>query len=135
MITYSETSPANSAPTVLVLDPMHQDALAHLGIWSKPVYDPQRRDWRHAGRDAAGLIVRHPIAADDLAFLPTLAAIVRAGSGLDGIPLDYARSRGIEVRNTPGVNADAVAEYVFAAILHAARSPSLFDTINDADAF
>jgi D-3-phosphoglycerate dehydrogenase len=47
-----------------------------------------------------------------------LKAIIRAGVGLDNIDLDYAKSRGIEVRNTPAASSNAVAEltigYLFA---------------------
>ena len=120
-------------PVVLVLDPIHESGLAALAAWADVVHDPERRQWRQPGglddaqRIATGLIVRGPVTADDLARLPNLRCIVRAGAGVDGIPLTVAQARGIEVTNTPGANADGVAEYVFAALLHAARALDRYD--------
>lgn len=39
-----------------------------------------------------------------------LSLIVRAGVGLDNIDVDYARSMGVEVKNTPTASSSAVAE-------------------------
>ena len=50
-----------------------------------------------------------------------LKLIVRAGTGTDNIDSDYARLRGVEVMNTPGVSAQAVAELVFAHIFSLSR--------------
>ena len=50
-----------------------------------------------------------------------VAAVARAGAGVNNIPLDdYARD-GVVVFNTPGANANAVKELVFAGMLLAAR--------------
>lgn len=46
-----------------------------------------------------------------------LKIIVRAGIGLDNIDLDYADSRGIEVRNTPFATSITVAEYTLSQML------------------
>ena len=47
-----------------------------------------------------------------------LKLIIRGGVGLDNIDVDYARSKGIEVRNTPSASSNSVAEltvgYLFA---------------------
>ncbi len=53
--------------------------------------------------------------------LPGLRLIVRAGAGYDTIDTKYARRRNIDVMNTPGANANAVAEEVVAMMLAAAR--------------
>jgi len=50
-----------------------------------------------------------------------LTIIARAGSGLDNIDVDYARSRGIKVINAPEALSTAVAELVFGLILCLAR--------------
>ncbi len=50
-----------------------------------------------------------------------LRLIVRAGVGLDNIDVEYAQSRGIEVRNTPGASTNSVAELTLGHILSLAR--------------
>lgn len=44
---------------------------------------------------------------------PNLKVIARAGVGLDNIDVDYAKSKGIAIYNTPGASSNAVAELVF----------------------
>ncbi|MBU0975625.1 MAG: NAD(P)-dependent oxidoreductase [Patescibacteria group bacterium] len=51
-----------------------------------------------------------------------LKYILKAGVGLDKIDLKICQTRGIEVINAPGSNANAVAEYVICTIIFAARS-------------
>ncbi|MCD7954983.1 MAG: 3-phosphoglycerate dehydrogenase family protein [Lachnospiraceae bacterium] len=50
-----------------------------------------------------------------------LAAIARAGAGVNNIPLDRCTEQGIVVFNTPGANANGVKELVLAGMLLAAR--------------
>ena len=62
------------------------------------------------GADAPdGILVR---SADLLntTFKDNLLAIARAGAGVNNIPLDRCSEQGIVVFNTPGANANAVAE-------------------------
>lgn len=69
-------------------------------------------------RDSAVLIVRsEKVTPDIMDLLPELKLIVRAGAGYDNIDIKYARRHGIDVMNTPGANANAVAEEVVAMIL------------------
>jgi len=49
--------------------------------------------------------------------LPKLKVIIRAGAGYDTIDVKHARRRGVDVMNTPGANANAVAEEVVAMVL------------------
>lgn len=51
-----------------------------------------------------------------------LKAIVRGGVGLDNIDVDYARSKGVQVLNTPTASTDAVAELTIGYIFSLARS-------------
>ena len=51
----------------------------------------------------------------------SVLAVARAGAGVNNIPLDDYASKGIVVFNTPGANANAVKEMVFAGMLLAAR--------------
>jgi len=48
-----------------------------------------------------------------------LKLIIRGGVGLDNIDLDYAKEKGIEVRNTPEASSIAVAEIAFTHMLAA----------------
>ena len=45
---------------------------------------------------------------------PDLKMIGRGGVGMDNIDVEYARSKSIEVFNTPGASSNSVAELVFA---------------------
>jgi phosphoglycerate dehydrogenase-like enzyme len=61
------------------------------------------------------------IDAELLENAPNLKLIVRAGSGVDNIDLDYASQRGIEFHRIPGPGAEAVAEIAFAFMLALSR--------------
>ena len=50
-----------------------------------------------------------------------LKVIGRAGVGMDNIDVEYARSKGIAVVNTPAASSLSVAELVFAHLLSGAR--------------
>ena len=52
----------------------------------------------------------------------SVLAIARAGAGVNNIPIPLCSSRGIVVFNTPGGNANAVKELVFAALLISSRN-------------
>ncbi|MBQ1961329.1 MAG: hypothetical protein II349_07380 [Akkermansia sp.] len=72
--------------------------------------------------DAAGLIVRsEKVTSDIIDAMPSLKCVIRAGAGFDNIDYVYARTKGIDVMNTPGANSNAVAEEVVAMILAAYR--------------
>ena len=53
---------------------------------------------------------------------PNLKVIARGGVGMDNIDVDYARSKGIQVMNTPAASSESVAELVFAHLFSLARS-------------
>ncbi len=76
--------------------------------------------------EADGILVR---SADmhALEFSPRLAAIARAGAGVNNIPIQRCADSGIVVFNTPGANANAVKELVLGALILASRnlSPAL----------
>lgn len=52
---------------------------------------------------------------------PNLKMIARAGVGMDNIDVEYARSKGIKVINTPKASSLAVAELVMAQVFNLAR--------------
>ena len=77
--------------------------------------------------DADALLVRSA-ALHDMEFSDKLAAIARAGAGVNNIPLERCAEQGIVVFNTPGANANGVKEAVIAGLLLASRD--LADGIN-----
>ena len=58
----------------------------------------------------------------DMEIPQSLAAIGRAGAGVNNIPLSAMSARGIPVFNAPGANANAVKELAVAGMLIAARN-------------
>ena len=52
----------------------------------------------------------------------TVAAVGRAGAGVNNIPIDAMSKRGVPVFNAPGANANAVKELAVAGLLIAARN-------------
>ena len=68
-----------------------------------------------------GILVR----SADLHEVPlpdSLLAIARAGAGTNNIPIDKCTAAGIVVFNTPGANANAVAELVIGALVAGSRN-------------
>ena len=61
-------------------------------------------------------------AMHDMEFGEQLQAIGRAGAGVNNIPIDRCSREGIVVFNTPGANANAVAELVIAGLLMSGRN-------------
>lgn len=73
--------------------------------------------------DINALVVRSAtkVRKDLIDACPSLKAIGRAGVGMDNIDVDYARSKGIQVFNTPAASSSSVAELVFAHLFGAVR--------------
>jgi len=72
--------------------------------------------------DADAAIVRSDIIdAEVLEQAKKLKVVVRAGAGYDNIDTAAAKAKGIAVMNTPGQNANAVAELVFGMLVYVAR--------------
>ncbi|MEE0801673.1 MAG: phosphoglycerate dehydrogenase [Gemmiger sp.] len=71
--------------------------------------------------DAHGILVR---SADmhSMELPKSLLAIARAGAGTNNIPIDACTEQGIVVFNTPGANANAVAELVVGALICGSRN-------------
>ena len=57
----------------------------------------------------------------EMEFPASLAAIARAGAGVNNIPVENLTERGIVVFNTPGANANGVKELAICALVLAAR--------------
>jgi len=71
--------------------------------------------------DEADAVLVRSAAMHDMELPQDLAAIARAGAGVNNIPIDECTGKGIVVFNTPGANANGVKELVIAGMLLAAR--------------
>ena len=74
-----------------------------------------------SGYDALVVRSRTRVTAALIDRAPRLRLIIRAGVGLDNVDADYARARGIEVRNTPSASSRSVAELTIGYLLAMAR--------------
>ncbi len=74
-------------------------------------------------REYQGITVRSAtqVRKDLIDQCPDLKVIARGGVGMDNIDVEYAKSKGIAVINTPAASSESVAELVFAHILMIAR--------------
>ena len=76
-----------------------------------------------AVKDVDAMIVRSDkITAEVLDAAKNLKIVVRAGAGFDSIDCQYAKEKNVVVENTPGQNANAVAELVMGMLVYVARS-------------
>ena len=73
--------------------------------------------------DADAMIVRSDkVTPEVFDAAKNLKIVVRAGAGYDSIDTEYAKTKGVVVENTPGQNANAVAELVFGMLVFAVRN-------------
>ncbi|MBO4642014.1 MAG: 3-phosphoglycerate dehydrogenase [Bacteroidaceae bacterium] len=73
--------------------------------------------------DADALIIRSDkVDAEVLDAAKNLKIVVRAGAGYDNIDLDAATAHKVVAMNTPGQNANSVAELVFGLLVYAVRN-------------
>ncbi len=79
-------------------------------------------DFMAAVNEVDGLIVRSDLVDRDIIDAGgSLKVIIRAGAGYDNIDGRYAAEKGIVVMNTPGQNANAVAELAIGLALYGIR--------------
>ncbi len=73
--------------------------------------------------DVDAMIVRSDkVDAEVLDAASKLKIVVRAGAGYDNIDLEAATAHGVVAMNTPGQNANSVAELVFGMLVYAVRN-------------
>lgn len=76
-----------------------------------------------AVKDVDAMIVRSDkVTAEVLDAAKNLKIVVRAGAGFDSIDCQYAKEKNVVVENTPGQNANAVAELVMGMLVYVARN-------------
>lgn len=102
--------------------------LALLETFTLAEFDDLGREGKPRHDEIAGIVTRsnYRISRELIDQLPGLRIISTNGVGYDGIPLDYARQKGIVVTNTPEVLNEAVAEMavglLFALLRHIPRA-------------
>lgn len=83
----------------------------------------EQTELENAVRDADALIVRSDkVTADVIAAGPKLKIVVRAGAGYDNLDLEACTAAGVVAMNTPGQNANAVAELAIAMMIFMNRA-------------
>lgn len=87
---------------------------------------PAKSDLLIAVKDVDAMIIRSDIIDQEVVDVADqLKIIVRAGAGYDNVDLNACSKKQIVVMNTPGQNANAVAELVIGMMIYKARN--LFD--------
>ncbi len=83
----------------------------------------EKKQLLDAVADANAIIIRSDIIdAEVLDAAKELKIVVRAGAGYDNVDLAAATAHNVCVMNTPGQNANAVAELVFGMLVYAVRN-------------
>ena len=74
-------------------------------------------------QNVVGLLVRSAtqVRKELIDSCPGLKLIGRGGVGMDNIDVDYAKSKGLHVINTPAASSESVAELVFAHLFGSVR--------------
>ncbi len=83
----------------------------------------EKKQLLDAAADADAIIIRSDIIdAEVFAAAKNLKIVVRAGAGYDNVDLDAATKAGVCVMNTPGQNANAVAELALGLMVYGVRN-------------
>ena len=101
-----------------------KDALDNAGFNISTITIAQEQLANHIqSNDIAVLLVRSAttVRKDLIDRCPNLKIIGRGGVGMDNIDVEYARSKGINVINTPAASSSSVAELVFAHLYGGVR--------------
>lgn len=92
-------------------------------------YLPYQEITPQAVKDADVLLVRTRTRCDEALLDGSRCRFVGTATiGTDHIDMNYCRNRGIEVKNAPGCNAPAVAQYVLSSIGHWMKKEYIFNT-------
>ena len=83
----------------------------------------QKSDLLKAVAEADAIIIRSDLIDQEvIAAAKNLKIVVRAGAGYDNIDLEAATKHNVVAMNTPGQNANAVAELAFGLMVYMARN-------------
>jgi D-3-phosphoglycerate dehydrogenase len=111
---------------LLICDPTDPEAIAAMrqaGIEVDVRDDITPEELEAVIADYEGIVVRSrtKVRQPLIDRATNLGVIIRGGVGLDNIDVDYARSKGIQVRNTPAASSNSVAELTMGYLLALAR--------------
>jgi D-3-phosphoglycerate dehydrogenase / 2-oxoglutarate reductase len=82
-----------------------------------------QQELKNAAADADAIIIRSDIIDKEIIDnASNLKIVVRAGAGYDNVALDAATAKNVVVMNTPGQNANAVAELGFGMLIYLNRN-------------
>ncbi len=91
------------------------------------LYLPYQEITKEVVKDADVLLVRTRTQCDEALLEGSKCKFIGTATiGMDHIDLDYCKSKGITVKNAPGCNAPAVAQYVLSAIGNWMKKEYLF---------
>ena len=117
----SSSKPPISRPRIYLLEVFSDAVIQYCQNFFDTILatDPESSNWRE---NAEFLLLREKtISADDIAAARKLRAIGKQGTGIDIIDQEACKKRGIPILNTPGVNAQSVAELVLTLTMAVAR--------------
>lgn len=110
---------------ILIASPIDPEAILELRNKHNVIiyYDATEDELKSLIQDRDLLIFRSgvSISANVMANAPDLKLLIRAGSGLDNVDLDYVKQRGLDLVRIPSPSAQAVAEMSFAFMLALSR--------------
>jgi D-3-phosphoglycerate dehydrogenase / 2-oxoglutarate reductase len=112
---------------VLVCDAMSEGPLnkiracPYLELTYSPEVTPEELLTAVKGMDAMVVRSRTKVTEPVIDAFDTMRLIVRGGVGVDNIKVDYAKSKGVETRNTPAAASASVAELAIAMMFCLAR--------------
>ena len=109
-----------AAPAVASIKEIIEEAGFELALLEKYT---EKKELLAAVADVDAIIIRSDkIDAEVLDAAKNLKIIVRAGAGYDNVDLEASTAHNVVVMNTPGQNANAVAELVFGLLVYAVRN-------------
>lgn len=118
---------------ILIVSPISSHAVEKLAKKHEVIsaFNAPQEEIRKQIVDCDVLVFRSgpDINADIMQRSPTLSLLIRAGSGLDNLDLDYVKNRKIELRRIEAPGARAVAELSFALMLSLARQVLRADSL------
>lgn len=106
-------------PIVLMTQPIAKSAIERIQSFAdvRIASDCSEKTLQLQIRDADVLVVRDPIPTSVIAAGERLRLVARHGVGLDYIPVEECRRRGIPITITPGANTNAVVEWVLGCMI------------------